>query len=291
MVSTMMIKLIPQKFGLKQWGFRPPALVLGQKIGEGGTSTIYKGKTNGKAVAIKVAKRKGGMLYSELLLAREINVLWRFRHPNIIAYHGYGKMEEGIFLAMEYVEAPNLEAQLPLPPTDALVVAKKLARALENIHQSDWVHGDIKPENVLRNNSNSIVKLADFSLASPVEKFEYYGVEVFGTPGYLTMRRWEGRPLRPADDIFAWGLLLYEALTGEEGLAVKAPRRGEELNDWKRDWHDQYLGRRQKIEAGNFPSKVRKLLLGTINENPAREFEAGPTLSTYMDKHFPEIPA
>jgi serine/threonine-protein kinase len=236
------------------------------RIGNGGMSVVYKqNTTRGKEIAVKVAT-KDDLLSSpnaEYFIRNEIKALSQFKHPNIVAYHGRGKIPGGSFLAIEYLPARDLRTHVsqkgPLSPKDAMFIAEKSASALLYIHEKGLVHGDVKPHNILwaKTRRKKIVKLIDFAMATQMgrkvkpEKGDNY----CGTPGYVTVERLNGEAPQIRDDIFALGVSLYEVLTGERAVPGRHLMAA----------HDQ-LGNR--IWHSYIPEPVKELLLRMTGTSP-----------------------
>ncbi|HEY2017398.1 MAG TPA: protein kinase, partial [Bryobacteraceae bacterium] len=146
-------------------------------------------------------------------------------HPNICTLHDVGS-EDGIsYLVMEYVEGKPPEG--PLPLAEALRLAIQIAAAIEAAHQKGIVHRDLKPSNILLTKSG--LKLLDFGLAKfaqgprPVEDVTVTtpltgGGQILGTLQYMSPEQLEGKEADERSDIFAFGLVLYELLTGRKAF-------------------------------------------------------------------------
>ncbi len=179
---------------------------------------------------------------------REAKVLASLNHPNIGAIHGFETAETGRFLVLEFVEGETLAQRLKigaLPVDEALEVGKQIAEALETAHEKGIVHRDLKPGNVMVR-PDGTVKVLDFGLArataddstsvagisdsptvtTPVRVYSptIPGV-IVGTAGYMSPEQARGKPLDERSDIFSFGCVLYEMLTGTQ------PFRGETVTD------------------------------------------------------------
>jgi tetratricopeptide (TPR) repeat protein len=160
-------------------------------------------------------------------LAREAQSAARLDHPFICKVYEVGQADDRPFIAMEFVEGTTLKDRLavgPLPVPQAVRIASELAEALDLAHQRGIVHRDLKPPNVMLT-PDGHVKVMDFGLAKQViaasGDFESIGTmtltqtgELAGTVAYMSPEQLRGLPLDARSDIFAFGLLLHEIVTG-----------------------------------------------------------------------------
>ena len=218
-------------------------------IGAGGMGEVYRATdTNLKrSVAIKVLPDAFASDAERLArFQREAEVLASLNHPNIAAIHGLERGSTTTGLVMELVDGPTLAdriAQGPIPLEEALPIAKQLAEALEAAHERGVVHRDLKPANV-KVRSDATVKVLDFGLAkalvgdpltspasltnsptltSPVG---VTGVGVLlGTAAYMSPEQAKGKAVDRRSDVWAFGCVLFEMLTGKRAFA------GEDVGD------------------------------------------------------------
>ncbi len=192
------------------------------KLGEGGMGAVYRAtdtKLN-RDVAIKVlppafAEDSARMQRFD----REAQVLASLNHPNIAAIYG---IEQGA-IVMELVEGQTLEARLvkgPLPLAQALAAAAQIAGALTEAHRKGIVHRDLKPGNLMLTKSG--IKILDFGLAKMTVRAtpgdltltQTQPGTVMGTPLYMSPEQAQGRDVDARSDIFAFGVVLHEMVTG-----------------------------------------------------------------------------
>jgi Tol biopolymer transport system component/predicted Ser/Thr protein kinase len=194
------------------------------RLGEGGMGEVWKARDKrlDRIVAIKFPK----LQFSERF-RREAQLVAALNHANICALYDVGPD----YLVMEYVEGRPPKG--PLPETGAVRIGIEIAAALDAAHRQGIVHRDLKPGNILV--SKSGVKLLDFGLAKldaggPRPAFETTltnpltgeGV-VLGTPRYMAPEQVEGQPADARTDIFAFGCVLYEMITGHLAFDGKSP--------------------------------------------------------------------
>jgi tRNA A-37 threonylcarbamoyl transferase component Bud32 len=204
--------------------------VLRERIGEGGMARVYRADDEalGRTVAIKVLR--GVDVIGSLDRARsETALLAALNHHGLVTlFDAHISDDDLSYLVMEYVEGITLRdriAQGPLPPAQVASIAVDLAEALHVAHSSGIVHRDIKPSNVLLWKSplpgrEWRAKLADFGIAHLLDSARVTtpGM-IIGTVAYVAPEQARGDAPAPPADIYAFGLLLVEALTGQRPFA------------------------------------------------------------------------
>jgi Tol biopolymer transport system component len=202
------------------------------KLGEGGMGAVYRAtdtKLN-RDVAVKVLPDSFATDPDRLArFTREAQVLASLNHPNIAAIYG---VEERA-LILELVEGPTLAdriAQGPIPPDDALPIARQIAEALEYAHERGVIHRDLKPANI-KITPDGKVKVLDFGLAAVAQasaagpadplssptltmRATQIGV-IMGTAAYMSPEQASGKPVDKRADIWSFGVVLWEMLTGQ----------------------------------------------------------------------------
>jgi Tol biopolymer transport system component len=188
--------------------------------GVGGMGEVYKARDTRleRTVAIKVSKDSFEERFrNEALMVAALN------HPHICTLFDVGPD----YLVMEYVEGAALRG--PLPVADVVRLAGQIADALEHAHSHGIIHRDLKPSNILLTKSG--VKVLDFGLAKrqpigPVTGESHptltEGGVVLGTPRYMAPEQIDGQKADERTDIFAFGLVLYELLTGQHAFEGKS---------------------------------------------------------------------
>ena len=190
-------------------------------LGSGGMGEVYKAIDTrlNRIVAVKILKN----LHTERF-QREAHAIAALNHPHICTLYDVGPD----YLVMEYVEGEPLHG--PLPPEEAVPLALQIAAALEEAHGKGIVHRDLKPGNILR--SRAGIKVLDFGLAKlitndPDDTRTLEGT-VAGTAAYMSPEQVQGKPIDARSDIFSFGVVLYEmlsgrrAFTGENAVATMA---------------------------------------------------------------------
>jgi serine/threonine-protein kinase len=209
-----------------------------QHLGMGGMGTVYKATdtTLGREVALK-------MLHPEMLedpasvarFEREARTLASLNHPHIGVIYGFETQDTVRFLALEYVPGPTLAERLQrraLPIHEAMRIAQQVAQALEAAHAKGIIHRDLKPANIKVTESGQ-VKVLDFGLAKPVEQAQASlssdvtvltekvadHAAVIGTPSYMSPEQASGKKLDSRTDIWSFGCVLFEMLTGKRAFS------------------------------------------------------------------------
>jgi serine/threonine-protein kinase len=207
-----------------------------RRIGAGAMGEVFLAQRGSQRAALKlVAKRYAGDDSFTQRFQREIALLAKFDHPNVARALDGGEHEGRPWLAMEFVNGPDLDGLLtghgPFFETDVLNLAMQMARGLEHIHQqAGLIHRDIKPANVLVArapggdpnrllNPGDLAKLIDFGLAKPVEQDEGSGLTmtgmIMGTPNYIAPEQVAcERHLTLHVDMYALGASMFHLLTG-----------------------------------------------------------------------------
>ncbi|HXE81500.1 MAG TPA: protein kinase [Vicinamibacterales bacterium] len=212
-------------------------------LGAGGMGEVYRATdlTLGREVAIKLLPDPVAADPERLArFRREARVLASLNHPNIAAIYGFEEIEGRAFLTLELVEGEDLAKRLrrgPIPVTEALEIARQVAEALEAAHERGVIHRDLKPAN-LTVTASGVVKVLDFGLAkawsgepagsdpvlSPSLSPTFAGAEtgagvILGTAAYMAPEQARGRVVDRRADVWAFGVVLYEMLTGRAAFS------------------------------------------------------------------------
>ncbi len=197
--------------------------ILGKQIGAGGMGVVYKATyvENGKEVALKVLPpslaNDAKMLKR---FEREIDILKRLVHPNIVKYYGGGTHQGQRWYAMELIDGGSLQDILKkkkrLSWDQAIQVGRQLCAALEVAHNAGIIHRDLKPANLFVTRKGKI-KLGDFGIARDTEATALTAAgKTVGTYAYMAPEQIQGNvPISRKTDLYATGCLLYEVLTGQ----------------------------------------------------------------------------
>jgi serine/threonine protein kinase len=178
----------------------------------------------GRKVAIKrMLNREGATTQADERFFNEAKTVAALNHPNIVQIYDYGRSEDGPYLIMEYVEGVSLQEHCQsgrLPADEVLRLGLQICDGLAQAHASNIIHRDIKPANILLTR-DGIPKLTDFGLAKPTDSelnMTAAGA-VLGTPNYMSPEQVSGRDIDQRSDLFSFGVVLYEMLTGSNPFA------------------------------------------------------------------------
>ena len=251
------------------------------QIGEGGMGEVYRATDTKlkRDVAVKVLPSALAADPERLArFQREAEVLASLNHSNIAAIHGLEESEGIKALVMELVEGPTLAdriAQGAIPVDEALPIAKQIAEALEAAHEQGIIHRDLKPANV-KLRPDGVVKVLDFGLAKALEPtgsdvlasqsptittpaMTQAGM-ILGTAAYMSPEQAKGRTLDKRSDVWAFGAVLYEMLSGQRAFG------GEDISDT--------LANVLKMEpeweglSPDVPSRVRQVIRACLQKDP-----------------------
>jgi eukaryotic-like serine/threonine-protein kinase len=211
------------------------------QIGAGGMGEVYRATDSSlkRQVAIKVLPASVAADRERLArFQREAEVLAALNHPHIAAIYGVEKSDGRTALVMELVEGPTLAeriAQSAIPFDEALPIARQIAEALEAAHEQGIVHRDLKPANI-KVRDDGTVKVLDFGLAKAMEPagltastsasisptftspaMTQMGM-ILGTAAYMAPEQARGRAVDRRADVWAFGVVLYEMLTGRRAF-------------------------------------------------------------------------
>jgi Tol biopolymer transport system component/predicted Ser/Thr protein kinase len=235
-------------------------------IGAGGMGEVYRAHDSrlNRDVAIKVSAQQ----FSERF-EREAKVIASLNHPNICHLYDVGPN----YLVMELVEGTTLAARIKegaIPLEESLAIAKQMADAIEAAHEKGITHRDLKPGNVMLK-PNGAVKVLDFGLAklgnTPTAQSDNSptvtigmteaGV-ILGTASYMSPEQAKGKDVDTRSDIYAFGLVLYEMLTG------KRLHRGETTTEILASVL------REEPDWTNVPPQVQRLLRRCLEKDPQK---------------------
>jgi eukaryotic-like serine/threonine-protein kinase len=179
------------------------------KLGQGGMGEVFRAVDTrlGRAVAIKIAQEQFIERFE-----REARAISSLNHPHICTLYDIGPN----YLVMELVEGETIAARLksgPLPVKEALMYASQILAALEQAHEKGIIHRDLKPGNIMI--AKSGVKVLDFGLAKSERDVTLTVSHMaMGTPAYMAPEQREGKPADVRSDIYSFGCVLHEMLTG-----------------------------------------------------------------------------
>jgi serine/threonine-protein kinase len=247
-------------------------------IGRGGMGEVYRARDTKlhRDVALKILPDDVANDPDRVArFQREAYVLASLNHPNIAHIHGLEEDESRKALVLELVEGPTLAdriAEGPIPIDEALAIAQQITEALGAAHEAGVIHRDLKPANV-KIRPDGTVKVLDFGLAKALEFTAAVSITssptitspvmtqrgvILGTAAYMSPEQARGKPVDKRADIWAFGVVLFEMLTGRRLFA------GEDISET--------MAAVLKVEPdlAEAPPRVRRLLRKCLEKDPRR---------------------
>ncbi len=202
-----------------------------RELGGAGMSRVFLAEERrlGRRVVVKVLSPEIATGVSADRFEREIRLAARLQDPRIVPLLQAGRVDDLPYYTMPYIEGPSLRERLAGPPLDldaAIGILRDVALGLESAHARQIVHRDIKPENVLLSGRTALV--ADFGIAKaitaatldPSASAATTAGTVIGTPAYMAPEQAAGDPVDSRTDLYAWGLMAYEMLSGSHPFST-----------------------------------------------------------------------
>jgi Tol biopolymer transport system component len=265
---------------------------LVEQLGEGGMGIVYKARDVrlGRFVALKVlAPGKASDPERRARFIKEARAASALDHPNVLTVHEIG-CEDGVdFIVTEYLPGKTLAQLIPrrgIPPREALRWAVSIVDALAATHAAGVIHRDLKPANVMVTDSG-LVKILDFGLAKLVDPAPVTGREetqtiltkegvVLGTCAYMSPEQAEGREVDPRSDVFSFGAVLYEMVTGTKAFARESPSAtiAAVLRDDPKPACEI---------SGNVPPELDRVIHRCLRKDPAKRFQSMANLKVALE--------
>src|SRR5947208_3086750 len=253
-------------------------------LGAGGMGEVYRARDTrlGREVAVKVLPEPfANDPDKQARFEREARAVAALSHPNVLAIHDYGTHGAVTYAVMELLEGETLRQQLaqgPLPWRKAVEIGAAVADGLAAAHAKGIVHRDLKPENLFLT-TDGRVKILDFGLArvTPLPNLQpetgpYVPAEtdagtVMGTVGYMSPEQVRGQPADARSDLFSFGCVLYEMLTGR-----RAFRRETAAETMTAILHDEPPNPTQAGKA--IPAELGRIIRQCLAKNPSQRLQS-----------------
>ena len=267
-------------------GRRLGAYQVHARIGAGGMGEVYRARDTklGRDVAIKILPRLFTSNPDRLArFEREARVLASLNHPHIGAIYGLEDADGVPALVLGLVNGETLADRIargPIPLKEALPISRQMADALEAAHEKGIVHRDLKPANI-KITPEGVVKVLDFGLAkaasadaAPVDLTQSPTMTIgatregviIGTAGYMSPEQAKGRSADKRADVWTFGMVLYEMLTGRQAFAGETtPDVLAKVIEREPDW---------TALPASTPPRLRELLRRCARKDPKRRLQA-----------------
>jgi eukaryotic-like serine/threonine-protein kinase len=263
-------------------------------LGAGGMGEVYRARDSRlrREVAVKILPQSFAQDSDRLRrFEQEARVVGALNHPNILAIYDIGSHEGSPYLVSELLEGQTLRQQMdgaPLPQRKAIDYAMQIARGLAAAHEKGVVHRDLKPDNIFVLNDGR-VKILDFGLAK-LTQAEAFGSgvpdlqtvdhahsnttpgQVMGTVGYMSPEQVRAQPTDHRTDIFAFGAILYEMLSGKR--AFKRDSSIETMNAILKEEPDEL----QEV-LPNLSPGLDRVVRHCLEKNPAQRFQSASDIA------------
>jgi serine/threonine protein kinase len=267
------------------------------QLGEGGMGVVFRARDTRllRDVALKLLPEHFADDPERLArFQREAQVLASLNHPNIAQIYGFERVGNAGCIVMELVEGETLAERLkngPLKPDEAVEIAKQIANALAAAHDRGIVHRDLKPANI-KMTPKGTVKVLDFGLAKalvqspadselsqmPTKVSGSMAGTIVGTAGYMSPEQARGREVDARADIWAFGCVLYEMLTGRQAFGAEtATDMLAKIVTGEADF---------TLLPAETPASIRLLLKATLNKNPQQRLQHIGDMNLFLDPKF-----
>jgi serine/threonine protein kinase len=262
-------------------------------LGSGGMGVVYRAHDRrlGRQVAVKVLLPEVVADTDALVrFEREMRAVAALSHPNILAIYDFQRDGQSVYAVMELLTGGTLRERLrtgPLPPRKAVDIGIQIAKGLAAAHEQGFVHRDLKPENVAFTKDGR-VKILDFGLAresltaaehgsdSPTRAHQTVAGLILGTVGYMSPEQVRGLDVDHRSDLFAFGALLYEMLTGRRAFDRHTPAdtMSAILNDDVRDFSESGV---------NVPPALDRVVRRCLEKHPGERFHSARDLAFALE--------
>lgn len=260
---------------------------LNAELGAGGMGRVWRARDRetGEVVAVKLLRPE---IAADPAMAErfknELRVARRITHKNVCRIHDFNRAGDVAYITMEYVEGESLRARLErerrIPFARLKPIAMQILAGLREAHAQGVVHRDLKPENIMLSKSGA-VKLMDFGIARLVTAATATQ-GIIGTPAYMSPEQASGKRVDARTDLYAFGLILYECLTGRPTFSADTPVAValKQVQEKPTPPH---------VHVKDLPRHVEAVVLRCLEKDPARRYGTAADLERAL--RAPEIVA
>jgi uncharacterized protein YraI len=254
-----------------------------EMIGRGGMAVVYRAyqPSMERVVAVKVMSPdiSGGEQFIERF-KREARIIARLEHPHILPIFDFGEYNGQVYMVMRLLESGDLKDWMrshQFTADEARILITRLASALTHAHDAGVIHRDLKPQNVLMDNSGNPY-LMDFGIAKAMGATNQMTATgtIMGTPSYMAPEQWRSEMVDARTDIYALGIIAYALLTGHLPFEADTPFSLMYMH------FDQYP---QPLELLNstLPATVTEVIFKAISKNPADRYASAVEFAAALD--------
>ncbi|MGO8983695.1 MAG: protein kinase domain-containing protein [Terriglobales bacterium] len=262
-------------------------------LGSGGMGEVYRARDArlGRIVAIKVLPKSYSADADRLQrFVQEARSAAALNHPNILSIFDIGEEQGAPYIVSELLEGQTLRERLragPLSSRKAIEYAQQVARGLAAAHDKGIVHRDLKPENLFLTNDDR-VKILDFGLAkltrpeidpdaeAATAQVNTEPGQIMGTAGYMSPEQVRGKPADHRSDIFAFGSILYEMLSGQRAFRGESP--ADTMSAILKEEPSEL-----SETARNVPPALERMVRHCLEKNPAQRFQSAGDLAFNLE--------
>ncbi len=259
-------------------------------IGRGGMAEVYKVWDTRRSTFLAMKLLHADLALDRAFLRRfnrEAETLARLQHPNIVRFYGLEQDGEQIFMLMDFIEGKSLKqlifnANGPLTLAQVLNISRQICQALQYAHYEGFVHADVKPGNVLIDNSGRVM-LNDFGIARMAQT-STATLGGAGTPAYMSPEQALSEKPTSQSDIYSLGILLFEMLTGERPFNGERGKTGGSVDERVR-WEQIHQPAPAARDLNpNISPEVEAVVLKTLAKDPSRRYSSALEISQALEQ-------
>ena len=244
-----------------------------EKVGEGGMSEVYKAKCNklNRFVAVKILKKQfADNKEISQKFKREATAIANLSDTNIVNVLDVGTQEDIDYIVMEYISGKTLKELIyysgKLSYNTAIKIALQIAKALDCAHRNNIIHRDIKPQNILVTESGE-VKVTDFGIAKSTDSQTITNTtSIIGSAHYLSPEQAKGTYIDFRSDIYSFGIVLYEMVTGKLPFEGDSP-----VTVALKHLQEEPIPPKNINSA--IPDSLNKLILKAVEKEPIKRYQ------------------
>jgi serine/threonine-protein kinase len=264
-----------------------------RELGRGGMGAVYEAtdEYSGRKVAVKVTADSANDEW-QARFEREALIMNELNHPNVVRLYDWGRDNDRLYIAMEYLDGLTLEEVIKrrgkLRLDLVVAIAKPVAEAAHYVHQKGFVRNDIKPNNIMLTTSGRVC-LLDFGITKPAiskpeiqSKFDTETSLVIGTPHFMAPEQFQLRIADERSDIYSLGIILYKMLTGV------FPFDGSDYSDLIKAHAEQPPVPPSHLVS--LPTEIDEVVLKCLEKDPGNRFQTMAELADALIAAAGELP-